>query len=487
MLVLELLKGMLKANWPRVIILCLTLICAITIALLEKPSKKDREKDEGTDRRRRKIVISVFAIILALTTLGDGVRLLFTPESLESWVPTQKAGKVYERFPIEESRYDFFDRDYYISLDKHFYLDLEKFRLEYNENASKAIDSFEISYISKEIGYMGKVPAEQRYEYDFEDSSRLSISTTASSSETSVAVNYISLDVPIPTMDLNQESLLEDFQDYQKRFMDGVRRIFDIAEAMNYVEAMSNAVDGGAWKRNSYDTERYAILFAFPFGSPLDHHCYIDNPIEALSERDINDMSNKEYDAYKKYPAKVFCWYITENSIKSFIVPYSTGKPFGLVTVENEKGDKNSPISVSPGDRVKITLPVTFLRNTIDITRYSSPDELILRVSLPENIKYIPNSTRITELHKEKHSPSTLVSELQDEVFETTELPDGITTDAGLSMGIVMPDYGVRYVTFLAQLNPSPKLFAENNAPVITARIHSGNNEIEQSVTLNVG
>ena len=479
----ELLKGLLQANFLKVLFLLLTLICAVAIVLLEKPSKKDNEEEQKNRRRKKKTAISVFAIMLALFTLGDGVRLFFTSESLESWVPTQKANEVYERLPFKHPFVSSYNSYYYddtgLTLDWVFdSVSIERFRTAYNEISSEKIGSFEVS--EDQLHHNDKL-----YEYTFADSSRLFVSTLDYTNFSSLGiepVRYFLFEIPLTNFEKNAFGFSHDHTVFNP--------IYDIAKAIDnvcleYPWLPLDDLYGDPFMYDIYykDLSRYAYsefslyLDNFPTTAYRDENSrefpYSLAVFNPYGEADFTSMSSEESLAYVNYPGKLFCIYQTSDSIKIYIVPYQDGiLGDGIISIDSGAGAITSlmpPQSILPGDFLKITIMVMFLQDTTPGAELTAPRGLSLHASLPRHFKYIPKSTRITTWKG-----------------ETTELPDGITTDQGLPMGTIMPDYDVKFVTFLVQLNPAKQLFAVNNAPKITARIQCGNSEIEQSVVLNV-
>jgi hypothetical protein len=196
------------------------------------------------------------------------------------------------------------------------------------------------------------------------------------------------------------------------------------------------------------------------------------------SEQFSND-SSKIRDELQKMKRLAVYTYITDDSLKAFIVPYETYENLmysNFLLVENRNRESASAahneISAASGGILRITVAASFLQDKKEGIHLTNINGTTLHVDLPENFQYIPGSTTQTYWTND--------GKLEE------SLPDGIVTSKGLPMGTIMPDDGVKYVTFLVQVNPFKELFEKNNQANITARVASGDNEIEQSVTINV-
>jgi len=456
---LDILLGLLKANALTTITLTLFLISAI-LAILIAYFEKKYEAEEAKEKRKRAVVIT--ATVLAVVTFVQGALGLYDPSS---WIPTKKAEKVYEQYPNQYhvTSFQHGNNSYAGITDGIFFISPEDFRATYNRFSEEKIDFF---YTRETILSSLEDDSHSGLKFDdytFTDSSRLSLVSSVSF-DGMENILCILFDFPF-----SFENALDD------EYITTIDRVVHTAIASidalyqdkhSVVFPFSRSVDLSA---------RLRQLYMLNLGGGTTCASYVEMP---LSEDDSSELSTEEVNVLKRYPEKAFYLYLTKDSIKVYVVPQLDREANGIVNLKNlassDAGysfEDSPPINVSPGDCLKISIPIAFLHDKEgDI--HINPREMTLRVSLPENIKYISNSTKLTSW--------------ENNIADSTEVPDGITTESGLSMGVVMPDYIVKDVTLLVQVSPIKNLYAEYNAPVITARIQSGNNEIEQSIILNV-
>lgn len=445
------------ANWSTALFFFALFLISTLIAVFELLIKNERKK---------KIAVLTMTALLVACTVSD---FFFENLPREDWRPAQSVKKANELFDKE---YDFLrlysvDGIYSHSLGS-WRFDLNKFSEEYKLKTGTNI------IFSNREEQTGPSRSIFIYEYTFDDSSRFTVAFNESQQceyflyERALAEAFcldedtLTLAASInASMELSSDAVAEE----ASSISDSVLRVL---EAIHNSEIAGSEITGEV---GTFYADIAGLLQHFP--SSTDESLRYSMKLEP-------DWETTKSDELQKMEQLAIYMYRTCNSIKIFFVPYITNDDIrinSLLYVESSNGESgfyaNDDMYVYPGDTLQITVAISFLQDIIEGIHLapSSVREASLHIDLPDNYHYISGST-------------TQAVWANDDII-TESLPDGIATNAGLSMGTVMPDDDVKYVTFFVQINPFDELFANSNQAEIKAIISSGDNAIEQIITVN--